>query len=191
MAAIQETGYLTPRSTYQKTLFGQGFPPIKLGVLLPNWTGHFRWEIMRGIEAAQAELTDFHVKILVEECETDIPEESIEKLDALLEAGIQGAAVCTMNDPSIEEKIRSLTQKDIPVITFNSDLPAPTDSASSVRTTIKAAALPPNSSANASPPPAESLPRRATWNSTATVPVWTASAPACLRLASPGTRSRS
>ena len=114
MAAIQETGYLTPRSTYQKTLFGQGFPPIKLGVLLPNWTGHFRWEIMRGIEAAQAELTDFHVKILVEECETDIPEESIEKLDALLEAGIQGAAVCTMNDPSIEEKIRSLTQKDIP-----------------------------------------------------------------------------
>ena len=29
MAAIQETGYLTPRSTYQKTLFGQGFPPIK------------------------------------------------------------------------------------------------------------------------------------------------------------------
>ena len=24
MAAIQETGYLTPRSTYQKTLFGQG-----------------------------------------------------------------------------------------------------------------------------------------------------------------------
>ena len=123
MAAIQETGYLTPRSTYQKTLFGQGFLPIKLGVLLPNWTGHFRWEIMRGIEAAQAELTDFHVKILVEECETDIPEESIEKLDALLEAGIQGAAVCTMNDPSIEEKIRSLTQKDIPVITFNSDLP--------------------------------------------------------------------
>ena len=72
MAAIQETGYLTPMSTYQKTLFGQGFPPIKLGVLLPNWTGHFRWEIMRGIEAAQAELTDFHVKILVEECETDI-----------------------------------------------------------------------------------------------------------------------
>lgn len=123
MAAIQETGYLTPRSTYQKTLFGQGFPPIKLGVLLPNWTGHFRWEIMRGIEAAQAELTDFHVKILVEECETDIPEESIEKLDALLKEGIQGAAVCTMNDSSIEEKIRSLTEKDIPVITFNSDLP--------------------------------------------------------------------
>ena len=62
MDAIQSTGYLSPRNAYQKTLLNQNFTPLKIGVLLPNWSGHFKWEVSDGIEAAQSELSDFNVK---------------------------------------------------------------------------------------------------------------------------------
>lgn len=123
MAALEETGYLSPRSAYQNSLTGQNFAPLKLGVLLPNWTGHFKWEIINGIEAAQAELTDFHVTILMEECQTDIPEENLEKLNNLVKQGIQGLSICTINDPAIEKRVSELVASGIPIITYNSDLP--------------------------------------------------------------------
>lgn len=123
MAALQETGYLPPRIAYQNNLMNQNFAPIKLGVLLPNWTGHFKWEIINGIEAAQAELGDFHVKIIMEECQTDIPEENLEKLNNLVDQGIQGLSICTVNDAAIEKRIEELIASGIPVITYNSDLP--------------------------------------------------------------------
>lgn len=121
--AIQKTGYLTPRNAYQKTLLNQGFTPLKIGVLLPNWSGHFKWEVSDGIEAARSELSDFNVQILIEECQTDIPEENLEKLERLISQGAQGIALCTVNDSSIKERIALLYDQGIPVITFNSDLP--------------------------------------------------------------------
>ena len=47
MKAIQETGYLSPRQAYQTKLSKVSYPKIKLGVLLPNWTGHFKTEVLR------------------------------------------------------------------------------------------------------------------------------------------------
>lgn len=123
MDAIQSTGYLSPRNAYQKTLLNQNFTPLKIGVLLPNWSGHFKWEVSDGIEAAQSELSDFNVKIVVEECQTDIPEENLEKLENLIRQNVQGIALCTVNDPSIKDRISQLDEHGIPVITFNSDLP--------------------------------------------------------------------
>ncbi|MGI6008113.1 MAG: LacI family DNA-binding transcriptional regulator [Ruminococcus sp.] len=123
MAALKETGYLTPRDSYQKTLFEKNYPPLKLGVLLPNWSGHFKWEIENGIEAAREELAEFHVTIVTEECSTDIPEDTIHHLQNLLDQQVQGLAVCAVNDVSVCRKISSLVKNGIPVITFNSDLP--------------------------------------------------------------------
>lgn len=123
MEAIQKTGYLSPRGAYQKTLLNQNFTPLKIGVLLPNWSGHFKWEVSDGIEAAQSELTDFNVTVIVEECQTDIPEENLEKLENLIRQDVQGIALCTVNDLSIKNKIAELFAQGIPVITFNSDLP--------------------------------------------------------------------
>lgn len=123
MAALKETGYLTPRNAYQKTLFEQNYPPLKLGVLLPNWSGHFKWEIERGIEAAREELAEFHVTIITEECSTDIPDDTLLHLQNLLDQEVQGLAVCAVNDSQICRRISLLQKKGIPVITFNSDLP--------------------------------------------------------------------
>ena len=123
MAALKETGYLSPRDSYQRTLFEKNYPPLKLGVLLPNWSGHFKWEIENGIEAAREELSEFHVTIVTEECSTDIPDDTLLHLEHLLKQDVQGLAVCAVNDPLVCRKISKLQKEGIPVITFNSDLP--------------------------------------------------------------------
>ena len=56
-------------------------------------------------------------------CETDIPRETIELLDELVNWGAQGIALCALNDISIEARIGELAAQGIPCITFNSDLP--------------------------------------------------------------------
>lgn len=94
----------------------------KIGVLLPNWTGHFRSEILRGIEAARKDLEDLQVEIFVEECQTDVPQETSELLDCLLEQGSRGIALCAPDVPTVTRKIRKLNEQNIPVVTFNSDL---------------------------------------------------------------------
>lgn len=56
-------------------------------------------------------------------CETDLPVECIEHLDALVEWGAQGIALCALNDILIETKVGELADRGIPCITLNSDLP--------------------------------------------------------------------
>ena len=121
--ALEDTGYLSPRDIHQMNLGNPKIKPVKLGVILPNWTGHFKWEILNGIESATEELKDFQIKIIIEECESDIPEESIEKIDRLLAQGVEGISLCAMNDSRVVEKVNLLIEQRIPVITYNSDLP--------------------------------------------------------------------
>ncbi len=125
MAAIRETGYLSPREAHRRMDAGRPLPltPVKLGVLLPNWGGPFHAEVSRGIQAARAALAERHAEIRVCMCETDLPVEAIELLDELLGWGAQGIALCALEDVSIEAKVNELAEQGIPCITFNSDLP--------------------------------------------------------------------
>ncbi len=121
--AIRKTEYLSPLQAHERMVIRGAFAPIRLGVLLPNWTGHFKTEILRGVVAAREELADFHVDILIAECKTDIPGEVIELLEQLEKQHVQGIALCAIDDSSIEAKIAKLEEAHIPVITLNSDLP--------------------------------------------------------------------
>ena len=56
-------------------------------------------------------------------CETDVPRETIELIDQLIEWGAQGIALCSLNDIMIEARVGELAEQGIPCITFNSDLP--------------------------------------------------------------------
>lgn len=123
LEAIAEVGYMTPREVHRQALDEKAYPPLRLGVLLPNWTDYFRPEVLRGIAAAQEELKDFNVEILMDECRTDVPSEANERLEGLLQRGVQGIALCAINDLSIEAKTSALAEQGIPVVTFNSDLP--------------------------------------------------------------------
>jgi LacI family transcriptional regulator len=95
---------------------------IKIAALLPNWTGHFKEEVLRGIEDATQELQNYHIDILLERCKTEQPQECIKKIDALIAKGIRGIAICAKDTVSIQKKLFSVAQAGIPVVTFNSDI---------------------------------------------------------------------
>ena len=122
LKAIEETGYVPPRQT-QPAEQPDTFPPLRLGVVLPNWTGAFQNEVAEGVAKARRELAPYHVEIRTCVCETDLPVECIEHLDALADWGAQGIALCALNDIVIENKVGELADRGIPCITFNSDLP--------------------------------------------------------------------
>lgn len=94
----------------------------RLGVILHNESGYFRTEILRGIEAAKEHLAEEGTEILVEQCETPMPDEAVERLENLVQKGVEGIALCLMDHPLIVDKVNRLAMQKIPVITFNSDL---------------------------------------------------------------------
>ena len=124
LAAMQELGYLSPAARAAAQPVEQTFQPVKLGVILPNsFDHHFRTEIMRGVDAAREELADFKVQVEVAACQTDIPREAIELLGEMTARGVQGIALCALDDVAIAARVDELAEQGVPVITFNSDLP--------------------------------------------------------------------
>lgn len=97
---------------------------LKLGIVLPNWTGHFKHEVTRGIENAREEMKVYGVELLVERCPSDLPGEFVECIDRLLEKGIKGLAICAIDSIAVCEKVQEVAAMAIPVVTFNSDIPA-------------------------------------------------------------------
>lgn len=120
--AIRDTGYVSPRESHQQQM-DAALQPIKLGVLMPNWDNQFLTEVTQGIRQAQVELADSHVQVIGRTCRTDLSQEAIALLEELRAEGVSGLAVCTLNDPSIEQYVSELAEAGIPCITFNSDLP--------------------------------------------------------------------
>lgn len=122
--AMKELGYIPPREEQAAAL---GLPlsapaECKLGVLLPDWSGYFETEIMRGISDVQALLQSSAGEVFVERCRTELPEESVERLELLAEKGVHGIALCAKDHPSIAAKVNELYERDIPAVTFNSDI---------------------------------------------------------------------
>ena len=124
VTAMKELGYMPPKEEQAKAL---GLPLATeiggtLGIVLPNWGGFFKSEIMRGIRDAEALLSDFSVNVLIEQCESDLPYESIECMERLVQRGVNGLAICAMDHESVTQKVNALSEQGIPVVTFNSDL---------------------------------------------------------------------
>jgi LacI family transcriptional regulator len=96
---------------------------MKVAIVLPRWPGSFNTEVPKGIEAARQELSEYRIEVLVEWCKTELPEECIAVIDSLLAKGVNGLAICANNSEVLQRKLRLLTRKDFPVVTFNSDIP--------------------------------------------------------------------
>lgn len=124
--AIKELNYIPP-SEQQAQALGLAKPAsvhtsCKLGILLPNWQGHFKKEIMRGISDARKQLALQGAEIIIEACETDLPYEAIERIETLIKQDVSGIAMCSNDHYTIVEKVNELSSQGIPVVTFNSDL---------------------------------------------------------------------
>ena len=122
LAAMRELGYLSPRETYRRQAEAS-LRPLTLGVLLPNWAGQFRTEVIQGVRQACEELEESRVRVLIRRCETDLPQEAAELLELMRGEGAEGFAVCAVNDPAIQGWIAARAAEGIPCVTFNSDLP--------------------------------------------------------------------
>lgn len=122
LEAMRELGYISPREVYRRRA-DASVRPLTLGVLLPNWEGQFRTEVTEGVRQACEELEESKVRVLVRRCETDLPQEAVELLEAMEGEGAEGFAVCAVNDPAIQGWIAGKAAKGIPCVTFNSDLP--------------------------------------------------------------------
>lgn len=96
----------------------------KIAILFPRSNGkHFQNEALRGIEEARKENESYGLQIVVEICESSSPTEYLEKIDKLIEQGVAGFAICAKNTLAIREKIDELSERGLPVITFNTDIP--------------------------------------------------------------------
>lgn len=124
VTAMKELNYM-PANKEQAEAFGLKMPGAeveRIGIILPNWQGYFRKEILKGIERAKKFLEAQMVEVLVEECETEIPDEYVEKMETLLEKKVAGIAICAKDHPIIIEKVEQLFDEGIPVVTYNCDL---------------------------------------------------------------------
>lgn len=121
---MKDLSYIPPNAKQAQALglTSADAAPCKLGILQPNWGGYFRREILRGIQDAQEYLKPFSVEILIEECETDLPDETMERLDSMLAQGASGIALCAKGNTRIVDRINALDTQGIPIVTFNSDI---------------------------------------------------------------------
>lgn len=96
---------------------------IKIGVITQLSKSSFTSEIQRGIEAAGKMLVVTGVELIIKEIET-VDEYAQKKcIDELVEDGVSGIALMPVESNIIRSSINDLVEnKNIPVVTFNSDV---------------------------------------------------------------------
>lgn len=126
LRTMRELGYAPPRAEQADALglsrSAVELPPCRLGVLLTSESGYLRQELLRGIQDAQDFLRDFNIEFLVQKCETELPEEAVERLEVLAGQGVNGIAVCAKDHAAIVHKINELREKGVVFVTMNTDL---------------------------------------------------------------------
>lgn len=96
---------------------------IKIGVVCQAKPGFFWDHVIAGLKAAQRELADFGLELYCQQ--TGHRRESgaiIEKINELVEEGIDALAIVPVDTLELKDKIEELKDQGIPVATLNDDL---------------------------------------------------------------------
>lgn len=124
MDAIRKLGYEPKRQ--QAAALGitiEQKQVCRLGVVLPSRNPWYMGEVRRGIADAQAQLADYSVEILTEQCSSSpYPEEVVGLIDSLVEKGVSGLVLCVMDCEPVAARINALAARNIPVVTFDTDI---------------------------------------------------------------------
>lgn len=96
--------------------------PIVIGVLLPSIGNPFFVDVIEGLQAAQDEMADFGITVILKEIRGYDENCHIDAIQELLRQGICALAISTVNVPRIANLINSIIDDGIPVITLNTDL---------------------------------------------------------------------
>lgn len=118
LAVAKIMGYLTPAEKQKKTRL--------IGVILPGnkwFDDNLKKEWTNGLKDAREIVEPLGYKVELIECETDIPGEIVEAMEAIRGRNPAGIAMTGMDTESVRESIDRYAENGIPVITYNSDLP--------------------------------------------------------------------
>lgn len=95
---------------------------VKFGVIIHTPKHEYIAELLRGIEAAQKDMKDYGVEVIVKYGEDYDVESQIAMMDELVAQGVQGLVLIPLNDKRIESKIKELEQKGIFIVLTVSDI---------------------------------------------------------------------
>lgn len=97
--------------------------PRRFVLLLPQLGGYVGEELLAGVAKFQAERTDYNLHVETWEYLQNQSENCVALLDRLLADPPQGVALCAADDSAVRARVAALTEKGVPVVTLNSDLP--------------------------------------------------------------------
>ncbi|MEG2004200.1 MAG: LacI family DNA-binding transcriptional regulator, partial [Clostridia bacterium] len=103
-----------------KALASRKNPP-KFGISLNSLGNPFFQDVIKGIKAAESELSDFGTRIIIKETKGYNIQNQINALDELAALSVNSIAVMPIDHQKIREKINTFS-KSIPIFTINTDI---------------------------------------------------------------------
>ncbi len=95
-------------------------PPV-LGVVVPSEGNPFFDDVLRGVRAAERELSDYGVRVLTGTMKGYSVEKQLSLIEGL-EPQINALILTPISDPRIAARIDGLTERGVPVVTLNTDI---------------------------------------------------------------------
>ena len=120
LAIAEELGYQPNRAG---SMLVRTHRPLKLGVIIQSTETPFIQKILSEIEAAREEIKNNGAELILYTNEQLDLKKQLQALDELYKEGVDGISLAPIQDHRVVQKINKLKEENIPVVTFNTDLP--------------------------------------------------------------------
>ncbi len=111
---------------YRRNLAGRALAlsrtNLRIGVLVQAADTPNIKSVLEGIKEARAQVREFGFEVIIKTIQNIDPAQALNKLIELSEDGCSGIAVMPSEEPAFVSLVNSLSDKGIPVVTFNTDL---------------------------------------------------------------------
>ena len=98
--------------------------PRHLTVVQPVWVGYVYEEMAAGVARFLEEHRDFNVSVEVLEYPQEDVGTCLRQMEKAVRDGAQAIALCATDCQEVREKLAEMAARQVPVVTFNSDIPA-------------------------------------------------------------------
>lgn len=119
LRAVEKTGYSLPHTSVPTD------HAVCIGFVMTKWeNSYFEKQTQTGIQRAKRFLRPGDLRLLVETMESRSDAEYIRRIYSLVDAGARGIILNAADTGLIRSAIQDLTDRGIPVVTYNSDIPS-------------------------------------------------------------------
>lgn len=95
---------------------------LTIGVLLNSVGNLFFNEVIRGIQEAVKDFSDFSIELKMRQIKGYNLEEQLDILDEFLSEGLSGMVLTPINHPEVAKRLDVFYEKGVPVVAINSDI---------------------------------------------------------------------